>query len=188
MKQQHLLFRSLRPTLSCVFITLFILSCKKDTPIEIKDLAFPADTYYVPLGGEIFISINQGNNRYKLDVTNDALIESETFVDAEPANARIYVSGLKKGSTELTVTDKVSQQKKTLTIHVVDPFLVMKVSEAVGGVMADPRIPAATQALIRDEAKSFGPFHSRKWRGADQPSDSCQQSVCRSGTDRIYRK
>src|SRR5690606_6140434 len=112
--------------------------------------------------GEIFISINQGNNRYKLDVTNDALIESETFVDAEPANARIYVSGLKKGSTELTVTDKVSQQKKTLTIHVVDPFLVMKVSEAVGGVMADPRIPAATQALIRDEAKSFGPFHSRK--------------------------
>lgn len=155
--QLNLFSNYLRITLPYVFLTLFALSCKKDKPVVITDLTFPIDTYYVPFGGEIYISINQGNNKYVLDVADEAIIRPQAPLDHWPAGA-FYVSGLKKGSTELTVTDEISGQKKTLLIHVVDPFLVMRIGGPVPGLMADQRMPNATQVAIRKEAKSFGLF------------------------------
>lgn len=149
-----------RITLSCVFFALLILSCKKDSPVEIADLTFPSDTYYIPVGGEILIRINQGNNKYKLDMANEAIIQSRSYLDHGPADAFIYVSGLKKGSSELTVTDEFSGQTETLIIHVVDPFLVLGIGEAVPGIMVDRRmyVPNDTRDAIRNEAKSYGVF------------------------------
>ncbi|MFC3196456.1 hypothetical protein ACFOET_02395 [Parapedobacter deserti] len=152
------IFSYLRLPLACVFLALIALSCKKEKPVEIADLTFAADTYFVPSGGEIFIRINQGNNKYTLDVADDALIQLRTDLDHWPVDARIYVSGLKKGSTELTVTDEVSGRQETLHIHVVDPFLVIRVGGPIPGILVDQRMPGDTQDAIRKEAKSFGPF------------------------------
>lgn len=138
-----------------IFIGLILHSCKKDDPREVYDLTFPSDTYYVSEGNEIFLYINQGNQKYQLETADGSVIETRLDDSLWPAGG-IYVTGLKKGDAKLTVKDMVTGQQTTLNIHVVDPYLLFRMSSLVPVIKVPPQMPEITRNKIRDEAKTYG--------------------------------
>lgn len=143
----------------CLF-SIFTVSCKKEEHREIRDLKFPIYTYYVPEGAKIQLYIQDGNQQYTLKAGDKSLIETTLLATELPAGY-IQVKGLKKGSTELTVTDDVTGQEAHLNIHVVDPFLVMKVNDLIPGIFGSKSLNSFNS--IRDklaEAKYNGDFFS----------------------------
>lgn len=129
-----------------LFLAVFMTSCKKET-IEIKDLKFPLSTYYVSEGGEISLYINSGNLNYSLAIADNELIQAKSTPTDWPAGT-IQVKGLKKGSTTLTVKDKLTAQEATLQIHVVDPYLVIRAAHFTPQIEGGD---SKTKQAIRDE-------------------------------------
>ncbi len=143
--------------LLCCFLSLGMLACKKDKPAEIADLVFPSDTYYVSTDGETILYINQGNKKYQLSTDDETVIQAQADDSPWPAG-QILVKGLKKGTAVLTVKDEVNGKEVPLKIHVVDPFLVLKLGHAVPAIKVAPVMPEETRKTIREEAKSFADF------------------------------
>ncbi|HWK58837.1 MAG TPA: hypothetical protein VNQ80_15945 [Parapedobacter sp.] len=140
------------------FLGLLALSCsKKEQPAEIADLVFPSDTYYVGAGSQTSLYIMQGNKRYQLLAGDETIIEAVADGTPWPAG-QLTVKGLKKGSSVLSVTDEITGKEVSLTIHVVDPFLVSRLGHAVPAVKFDPLVPEATRKTIREEVKTFADF------------------------------
>lgn len=137
------------------FIIATLYSCKKEERREIADLTFPSDTYYVSEGSEFFLYIMQGNQSYQVAVADESIIETRVEESFWPAGA-VYVTGLKKGNTELTVKDMVTGQKATLMIHVVDPYLLLRMGSLRPVINAPAPLPEATNQQIWDEAMVYG--------------------------------
>src|SRR5690606_34235350 len=133
--------------------TLF--ACKKEDRRKISDLTFPSDTYYVSEGSELFLYINQGNQKYEVEVADESLIDTRVDASLWPAGG-IHVTGLKKGSTQLTVTDQVTGQQVTLAVHVVDPYLVIGLGSQVPAMKASAQMPEEARKKIRDEVSAHG--------------------------------
>lgn len=148
-----------RLTIACIFFPLIFLSCKKDKAVEISDLKFELDTYYIPVGGELSVNMQQGNQKYSINAKDNELIQTTIHATNWPAG-NLQIKGLKKGNTQLTVTDEVTGQKAVLQIHVVDPYLVMKAQKSL-----IPHIEGAnteTDKSIRNkilgDSQKFGNF------------------------------
>lgn len=139
-----------------LFVVIALSACKKDDPHEIYPLTFPSDTYYVSEGSELFLYINQGNQQYELEIGGDESVISTRADESSWPAGGIYISGLKKGSTQLSVKDRVSGQKVDLKVHVVDPFLLLRLSSVVPALKVPAEVPEATRNLIREEAMTYG--------------------------------
>jgi hypothetical protein len=136
---------------------LLFVACKKNKTVEIAELRFPGDTYYVSTNSDLRIYINQGNKKYQLTVDDASLIQAQA--DGEPSPAGwIMVKGLKKGSTLLKVKDQVNGKEVALTIHVVDPFLTFKLGQAVAVLKVAPRMTQAVRNTISQKAQTFADF------------------------------
>src|SRR5690606_10764880 len=145
----------------CVFSALFILSCEKEKSAEIKDLEFLQETYYISEGENFNIRVSDGNKKYSLGGFDDELIAPMVSITDFPAGA-IYVNALKKGTTVITIKDDVSGQEAELTIHVVDPFLAMKVGDIMP-VIKDGEFETG-QAIwdkVRSEPQHFSDFEAQ---------------------------
>lgn len=149
-------FPHLRLILIFSFFSLITVSCKKEKQEEIKDLKFPQSIYYIPEGSEIELYIQDGNRKYTVNAGDGSLIETTVLATEWPAGY-IHLKGLKKGSTELTVTDEVTGQKAHLDIHVVDPFFVMKVTDLIPGILGSP---LSNVKSIRDKLKTDPKYNS----------------------------
>ncbi len=140
-----------RLIVACLFFPLIFLSCKKDKAVEISDLKFPLDTYYVPVGGELSIDVQQGNQKYTVSAKDDKLLQT-TIQTANPPAGNLRISGLKKGNTQLTVRDEVTGQSAVLQIHVVDPYLVLK-------IVSFHTLKVPIQTLINLSERKSGMIH-----------------------------
>lgn len=136
------------------FIIATLYSCKKEERREITDLTFPSDTYYVSEGSELFLYINQGNQKYQVEVADESLIEVRVDETLWPAGG-VYVTGLKKGDTEITVKDMVTSQQVSLTIHVVDPYLLLEIGPLHPVIQTPAEFPQASRQQIWDEAMAY---------------------------------
>ena len=139
------------------FLALSFLACKKDKPAEIADLVFPSDTYYVSNGSELQLDVQQGNNQYQLTVDDVSIIQVQADDSVWPAG-RLFVKGVNKGSTVLRVKDEVTGMEIPLKIHVVDPFLFLRLSTPVPALKVAPQVSEETRNIIREEAKKFADF------------------------------
>ncbi|MET6997795.1 hypothetical protein [Chitinophaga defluvii] len=148
-----------RLIVACLFFPLIFLSCKKDKAVEISDLKFPLDTYYVPVGGELSIDVQQGNQKYTVSAKDDKLLQT-TIQTANPPAGNLRISGLKKGNTQLTVRDEVTGQSAVLQIHVVDPYLVLKAENSLIPYIEGANTDAdqSIRKKIRDDSQKFGNF------------------------------
>lgn len=147
----------IRLILAYVFLSAFIISCKKDS-VEIIDLKFPLDTYYVSEGDEMSLHINSGNQKYSLSVSDEALIETTINATNWPVGS-IQVKGLKKGSTQLTVKDEVTSQEVILQIHIVDPYLIMKAVHLIPVIEgANYETDLSIRNEVRNESQNFAAF------------------------------
>ncbi|WP_353127240.1 hypothetical protein [Parapedobacter pyrenivorans] len=166
------LFSSPRIMLSCVFLALFTLSCKKETPGEVKELEFIQETYYIPEGDYVNVLVASGNKKYSLSGFDEKLIVPIASITDFPAGA-IYINALKKGKTDITVKDDISGQEAKLTIHVVDPFLAMEVSDIVPIIQDEAyETGQAIRDKIRTEPQSFFDFETREVLVLQQNSDN----------------
>lgn len=136
------------------FIVATLFACKKEERREITDLTFTSDTYYVSEGTELFLYINQGNQKYQVEVADKSLVETRVDETLWPAGG-IYVSGLKKGDTKVIVKDLVTGQQAELTIHVVDPYLVLEIGSLHPVIKVDPQTPQPIYQQILDEVKTY---------------------------------
>lgn len=134
-----------------------LLGCNKDKHIELADLTLSNDTYYVSEGDQIHIRINQGNEKYQVAAGDQRIIDAVADPDWDAAG-QIVVSGLKKGTTELRVRDELNGKERLVTVHVVDPFILLKSSGPVAGVKAAPLTPNETLQAIRSEVLRLNVF------------------------------
>ena len=154
----------LRLILIFSFFSFITVSCKKEKHVEIKDLKFPQSTYYVPEGSEIQLYIQDGNRKYTVNAGDGSLIETTVLATELPAGY-IQLKGLKKGSTELTVTDEITGQEAHLDIHVVDPFFVMKVNDLIPGIFGSKSLSNFNS--IRDKLKAEPKYNSDFFRNGE---------------------
>jgi len=157
-------FHYLRLTLALSLFSLITISCKKEKQVEIKDLKFGLYTYYVPKGNEISLYIQTGNQKYAVKAADQSLIET-TVKDTDWPAGYIYVKGLKKGSTQVTVKDEVSGQEALLNIHVVDPFFVMKVTDLIPGILGPKSLSNFNS--IREKLKTEPKYNSDFFRNGE---------------------
>lgn len=136
---------------------LTLLSCNKNKHVELFDLQLSNDTYYVSEGDQIHIRINQGNKKYQVIADNNTIINAVSDPNWDIAG-QIVVSGLKKGTTKLQIKDEVSGNEVPVTVHVVDPFIVLKSGGPVPGVKAAPLTPTETIQAIRSEVLTYNVF------------------------------
>ncbi|MBK1439849.1 hypothetical protein JHJ32_07630 [Parapedobacter sp. ISTM3] len=162
----------LRIALLWVFLALSILSCKKEKPVETEDLEFIQETYYISEGDYVNVLIANGNKEYSLSGFDEELIVPMVSVTDFPAGA-IYINALKKGTTDIMVKDDISGQAAKLTIHVVDPFLAMEVSDIVP-IIKDEEYETgqAIRDKIRTEPQSFFDFETREVLVLQQNADN----------------
>ncbi|SJN19041.1 hypothetical protein [Sphingobacterium sp. JB170] len=109
-----------------ISVILTAISCEKDEKEFYPELVFPLDTYYVSQGTDLRVYIQQGNGAYELNAADANILAFDKDEQSWPAGA-ITISGLKKGSTTLTVNDIRNKKNVTLNIHVVDPYLITQI-------------------------------------------------------------
>ncbi|MFC3196455.1 hypothetical protein ACFOET_02390 [Parapedobacter deserti] len=161
-----------RIALSYLFFALFILSCKNEETLEVKDLQFIQETYYVPEGDYVNVHVASGNQQYSLSGFDEDLISPMVSNTDFPAGS-IYVNGLKKGKTAITVKDEVSGQEVQLTIHVVDPFLALEVSDVIPMIKnEDYETVQAIREQVRTEPQRFFGFETREVLILQQNADN----------------
>jgi len=151
--------RHARLIMACLFFPLIFISCKKDKAVEISDLKFELDTYYIPVGGELSVGVQQGNQKYSINAKDNELIQT-TFLAGNWPAGNLQIKGLKKGNTQLTVRDEVTGQKAVLQIHVVDPYLVMKAQKSLIPHIqgANTETDKSIRNKILDDSQKFGNF------------------------------
>lgn len=140
--------------------------------MEVKDLEFTQETYYIPEGDHATVYVASGNQQYSLSGFDEAIISPAVSNTDFPAGV-IYITGLKKGKTEMTVKDEVSGQEVQLTIHVVDPFLVMEASDVFPMIKdQNDETARAIWEHVRTEPQGFFGFETREVLVLQQNADN----------------
>lgn len=112
------------------FLLLICLSCEKDEKEFYPELIFPLDTYYVSQGTDLRVNIQQGNGIYDIIAADTSILDFETEEQSWPAGA-ITITGLKKGRTTLSISDIRNNKSVELTVHVVDPYLMLNIGSPI---------------------------------------------------------
>ncbi len=108
------------------FLLFICISCEKEEKEYYPELVFPLDTYYVSEGTDLHVYIQQGNGAYQLTATDTDILAFDKDEQSWPAGL-ITITGLKKGSTTLTVNDMRNKKTVALQIHVVDPYIITQI-------------------------------------------------------------
>lgn len=142
---------STRLLLLCFLFSLSFISCEKDKS-EIADLEFYSETYYLSEGESMSIPIINGNHQYSLNISDESLLNSIINNEGWPAG-EIEITGLKKGTVKLSVTDQICLQTVQLTVHIVDPFIAMELQDY--GLIVDKATDYEEYKAIKDEIDNW---------------------------------
>lgn len=107
------------PFLICLVLT----SCDNDDDDKIYDLTFAHNSYAITLGQNTPISFRSGNLDYTFSSSDEEVATVTYTPPAHVGFGDIVLTGKKKGTTTVSVTDNVTKQKVELTITVVDAYL-----------------------------------------------------------------
>lgn len=135
----------------CLLLSLSFISCEKDKS-ETADLEFYTETYYLSQGESMSIPIISGNHKYSLSISDESLLYSN-IVEEEWPSGKIDITGIKKGTVELRVTDEISLQTVRLIVHIVDPFIALQLHDY--GLIVDKTNDYEEYKTIRDEIDNW---------------------------------
>lgn len=113
-----------------ISVILTAISCEKDEKEFYPELVFPLDTYYVSQGTDLRVNIQQGNGIYNIIAADTSILNFEAEEQSWPAGA-ITITGIKKGRATLQVSDIRNNQSVELTVHVVDPYLMLNIGSPI---------------------------------------------------------
>lgn len=102
-------------TLACVGL---MASCKGDEPEIIPDLSLEKESVIVIEGDDASVNVVAGSGNYSVESASAAV------ATATIEERIVKISGVAKGSTQLTVTDTKSMQKKTIEVNVSQDLVV----------------------------------------------------------------
>lgn len=132
-------------------IAIGLTACGDDDK-EIVDFTLSTESCEIPLEYTYYTSIVSGNGDYTLTVENNEIIEAQvkfTADDHMPFGA-IYIEAKQKGETTLSITDKVTQQSRSLKVKVTDRYLGYYITESNHPALAKERSVYLVNNAARD--------------------------------------
>lgn len=127
-------------TAFCVLACILWVGCsdedgKEKEPEPIRPLIFEKEAYEIRenLITELYALSCNGYNVLDVESGDTARMKANVVIyenGTSHASGCIYLTGVQKGNTSLTVRDRLTQESKTLDIKVVDLHLGMKVTDS----------------------------------------------------------
>lgn len=114
--------------LFCILCPFLFSSCSDDEtngqkePKEPLPLLFARYSYETMAGSNYLVNVHGGNRDYTLRVANPDILACDVDLETPNNCGYLILKGKKRGTTQLFVTDNVTQDKTTLTVKVTDSY------------------------------------------------------------------
>ena len=116
------------PMLMCILCPFLFSACSDDEtngqkePQDPLPLLFARYNYETMAGSNYLVNVHSGNRDYNLRIADPDILTCDVDLQNPNGCGYLILKGKKRGTTQLFVTDNVTQDKATLTVKVTDSY------------------------------------------------------------------
>lgn len=113
------------PMLMCILCPFLFSACSDDETNGQKEplpLLFARYNYETMTGSNYLVNVHSGNRDYNLRIADPDILTCDVDLQNPNGCGYLILKGKKRGTTQLFVTDNVTQDKATLTVKVTDSY------------------------------------------------------------------
>ncbi|MDO5572249.1 MAG: hypothetical protein Q4F97_12425 [Bacteroidales bacterium] len=147
-------FNQLLELILVFFISVNVISCSKDNEPEITSFVMEKTYFEVPINQSKQIFINNGSLDLDFSIIDNEMANITYSLIKDDQNKPIgclQIDAKKKGTFQLLITDKISNENNTLTIKIVDTYLSINFSTSNHPLLTT----SSSLFLINDEQHTF---------------------------------